>query len=470
MAVRGAKAWVDYLDKVELPLLSKTIKSITEISESDDVQIEELVKVILQDADLTSKVLKLANSACYNPMRVPTSTMSRAIVQVGFESIKAIAISSVLVDQLSQKSNQRQLFNCLVRSFHAAVQAKYLAADMPPEEQEAIFIAALLYDLGEAAFWSSSSPTTQALEERLASEGHCYVDDQQEVLGTSFKSISRGLSKMWSLGDLHEECLNQASSRSARIVCAAVELAHRHKHGWDKETFNQLIPAVAALTDRSATQIRKDLSKNAEQAAQLAEKFGVKGAKQFLKPGKKRTQLKPNMQSQFDALLRISELLSCEQQQFDSLLPMLLESIHFSVGLERVAFFVSGSNAGSQQKSDAYQLYKSTGEGLAAWHGRKILYIKPSHEFSRVLSDGATRLVLADTMSERLPDSKVHSAPFEGLVPALLGSIMRGSSPIGFLYADRLHEHEISNEQLCSFRLFVQQLQLCMDRKFLRRR
>ena len=65
MARRGAKAWVEYLDKVELPILSKTIKSIGAISESDDIKIEELVKVILQDADLTSKVLKLANSSCY---------------------------------------------------------------------------------------------------------------------------------------------------------------------------------------------------------------------------------------------------------------------------------------------------------------------------------------------------------------------------------------------------------------------
>mgnify|MGYP000544729651 CR=1 FL=1 len=93
MVIKGCKAWVSYLDKVELPLLAKTLKSISLISDAGDIKIDELVGVILNDADLTSKVLKLANSVIYNPMNAQVSTMSRAIVQVGFESIKAIAIA-----------------------------------------------------------------------------------------------------------------------------------------------------------------------------------------------------------------------------------------------------------------------------------------------------------------------------------------------------------------------------------------
>jgi HD-like signal output (HDOD) protein len=140
MAIKGSVAWINYLDKIELPVLSNTLKSICLVTESDKVKIEELVKVILNDADLTSKVLKLANSVCYNPQQFSISTMSRAIVQIGFESIKAIAISSALVDQLSQKNNQKQLFHSLVRSFHAAVQAKYMASDYYLEEQETSFL------------------------------------------------------------------------------------------------------------------------------------------------------------------------------------------------------------------------------------------------------------------------------------------------------------------------------------------
>ena len=484
MTIRGAKAWVDYLDKVELPILSKTIKSICTISEADDVKIEELVKVILQDADLTSKVLKLANSACYNPMRVPTLTMSRSIVQVGFESIKAIAISSALVDQLTQKNNQRQLFNCLVRSFHAAVQAKYLASDMTSEEQEAIFIAALLYDVGEAAFWSCSSNTTQKLEEALSLQGNQFIDDQKEILGTSFKSISRGLSKVWGLGGLHEESLSQAGSRSARIVCAAVELAHRHSYGWEKETLNQLIPVVASLTDRSATQIRKDLSKNAEQAAQLAEKFGIKGASRYLKQKKKVVQLRPNPQSQFEALLKISEYQNSPTHHFDGLLTMILEAVHFSVGLERVALFIAADSAKNSAKPSAklspkqssqalqgkrFQIYRATGKAVHAWQGQEKLYVKPNHPMFQPLTEKQSCLINRPIMQERTPDSHCLTAPFDQAVPALFGPVFHHGRCLAFLYADRQHQHEISNEQLCSFRLFVQQVQSCFERKYFER-
>lgn len=466
MSLRGARAWVDYLDKVELPVLSKTIKSISEISESDDVKIEELVRVILQDADLTSKVLKLANSVCYNPMRIPTTTMSRAIVQVGFESVKAIAISSVLVDQLSRKNNQQQLFNCLVRSFHAAVQAKYLAADMSLEEQEAIFIAALLFDVGEAAFWSCSSNKTQKLEEMKSIEGHCYIDDQQVVLGTSFKSISRGLSACWGLGSLHEESLNQASSRAARIVCAATELARRHSQGWDKETLNHLIPSIAALSDRSATQIRKDLPKNAEQAAKLAEKFGIKGARQHLKAKKHKPQMRPNPQSQFDALLKISELQNSQSSHFDGLVMMILDSMHFSIGLERVVLFVAKNDAGvSGTIGRHFHVYRASGAALNAWQGRDELHLSQSHPFSKVLDEKNCGLINISVGERQLPTNHLLAAPFDVTISSIVGALRRGRKLIGFIYADRLNEHEISNEQLCSFRLFVQQMQFCFDRK-----
>jgi len=452
MPIKGTQAWVRYLDKVELPVLSKTLKSICFISESNDVKIDELVKAILNDADLTSKVLKLANSACYNPMRVQLSTMSRAIVQVGFDSIKTIAISSVLIDQLAKKDNQQHLFNCLVRSFHAAVQAKYMAADLNEEEQEAIFIAALLFDVGEAAFWSCSSSQTSVLEEKLTCHSHKFIDDQHDVLGTSFKSISLGLVKTWHLGPLLEESLKKPNSKKARIVCSAVELAHKHAHGWNKFNLTELIASIATFTGKSNIQIKNDIKRNTTEAGILAEQFGIKGAKSFLKEYPIKKHPRPNTDKQFECLLKISEHIS-NNSGIEKLLSLTLESIQKTIGFDRCAFFISKPN------SNCFHIVKSTGSMTQEWRS-KTLNLSSHHAILKILNNNETQCLPKDTISRNFDLTHASSAPFSNMIDAVIGPINSLGNSYGFIYADRLNQATIDNEQISSFRLFAQQLQL----------
>jgi len=452
MPVRGSKAWVSYLDKVELPVLSKTLKSICLISDSDDIKIDELVKAILNDADLTSKVIKLANSASYNPMRVQLSTMSRAIVQIGFNRIKTIAISSALIDLLAKKDNQQQLFHCLVRSFHAAVQAKYMAADFNEEEQEAIFIAALLFDVGEAAFWSCTSSQTAILEEKLTCHSHKFIDDQKDVLGTSFKSISLGLVKAWHLGPLLEESLNSPSSRKARIVCSAIELAHKHDHGWDKHNLTELIASIATFTGKNNSQIKNDINRNTIEAGILSEQFGIKGAKSFMKEHKIKKAPKVDSDKQFEYLLKISEHIS-NNAGIDQLLSLTLESIQKTIGFERCAFFMPKAN------SNSFHIIKSTDYMTQAW-SKKTLDLSSQHAILKIINNNEIQCLPKGALSCNLDLVNSASAPFSKLIDAVIGPISSLGNCYGFIYADRLNQSTINKDQISSFRLFTQQLQL----------
>jgi HD-like signal output (HDOD) protein len=448
--IKGTNAWVNFLETIELPLLSNTLRSICMITASDSIRIEELVKVILNDADLTSKVLKLANSVNYNPSRTPTTTMSRAIVQIGFDSIKTIAISSALVDQLAKKNNQTQLFHTLVRSFHAAVQAKYMASDFTVEEQEAIFIAALLFDVGEAAFWSCSSGQTTELEERLNCHANQFIDDQKDVLGTSFKAISRGLAKSWHLGPLLEEALTTPASRQARIVCAAVDLAHYHD---DKQGMQDILKVIALLTDKTDAQLREELNKNTVKAAILAEQFGIKGARSFLKSQQNRRALKPDSEKQFQALLQISEHIATGKDR-DSIINLILESMHSCIGLERCAMFIS------KPGSSNYKIFKYAGFSGPKWLSKPELYIAPAHPFHAIIQRKETQLLPQGVCHQRPDSTSVEAAPFSICIPAVIGPFVWTGHFQGFIYADRLNQSEIDKGQVSSFRLFMQQLQL----------
>ena len=122
----STQAWVSYLSRVELPVLANTLRRINELTDSKSSTVNELAEVIINDAQLTSQVLRLSNTVFYNQTRVQVSTVSRAITLIGFDSVKSMTISSLLVDSVLKRSSRPHLLRCLARAIHAAVQARSL--------------------------------------------------------------------------------------------------------------------------------------------------------------------------------------------------------------------------------------------------------------------------------------------------------------------------------------------------------
>jgi len=82
------------LQKGDFPALSESISHINRIALSEEESITSLSNVILKDFSLTTKLLKLVNSASYIQYGGGNiSTVSRAVSILGFDAVKSIAIT-----------------------------------------------------------------------------------------------------------------------------------------------------------------------------------------------------------------------------------------------------------------------------------------------------------------------------------------------------------------------------------------
>ena len=61
--------WVNYLAKEEFPVLSETMSRLGNIDDFVTDFSSEMSSIILQDPNMTARVLKMANSAYYNISR-----------------------------------------------------------------------------------------------------------------------------------------------------------------------------------------------------------------------------------------------------------------------------------------------------------------------------------------------------------------------------------------------------------------
>jgi eukaryotic-like serine/threonine-protein kinase len=105
--------------KSDFPALSSTIGAVNRATASDTEAVNSLSGAILKDFALTNKLLKLVNTAYYGQFGGTISTISRAIVILGFDRVRSVAITLLLFEHLQNKQQAAKLKDDIVGSSHA---------------------------------------------------------------------------------------------------------------------------------------------------------------------------------------------------------------------------------------------------------------------------------------------------------------------------------------------------------------
>jgi hypothetical protein len=275
--IRGYDAWMRVLTDQDLLTLNSVVKDICDLSSQDQCRADELTQIILRDANLTSKVLKIANSVHYNHSLMPIKTVSRGIVLLGLNNLKNIALASCLVDSLINGKYKTMIIACLAKSFHAAVQARALVPLLNYELKEQVFIAALLHNVGELALLA----TENAAAEAFITERNFFPERETAIgmthLGTDIQLINKGIIQSWSLMDLVFPA--GSGSDHPNAINAAIQLGleiskYIHK-GLSSPEMQKIYVQVAAINRISPSAAKAQVKKMAEEASAIAKCYGV---------------------------------------------------------------------------------------------------------------------------------------------------------------------------------------------------
>lgn len=452
----STQAWVTYLSRVELPVLANTLRRINELTESSSSTVNELAEVIINDAQLTSQVLRLSNTVFYNQTRVQVSTVSRAITLIGFDSVKSMAISSLVVDSLLKRSSRPHLLRCLARAIHAAVQARSLLPKRNEQALEEVFIGALLMTIGELAFWACDTEQAGELEARLRG-GEPSTEAQKAVLHTTFPEITRGLAEAWSLGPFIHDVVSsgKANSPAASLARHSVQMAELAEDGWRTPAMDKLMEAIGKDIDETPAAVRDRAKLNATEAGKVAVSLGIPQV-QALMPGASGEieapappAIDPDLQLRI--LRELAQSLT-DKPDLNTVFQLVMEGIQRGIGLKRIALLMS--DKGGRQ----LVLRKCAGPETDSWRTRFTINRDGSGNLGHLLPHGSCSIF-------RPPRQAAEQGfdPWIGKVPALTGPVMANGRLLGMFYADfGANGSEPADEHLQAFSHFVQHAQLCL--------
>ncbi len=197
-----AAAVRQYIEK--MPSLPTTVTKILQICNNPTTSPADLNKVISLDPVLMGKVMKLINSAYYGLSQEITSLV-RAIIMLGINTVKNLALSTAVLGSLGNNKNFQalNLEGFWRHSLCVGVTAKLVAKKRGVEAKklEEYFVAGLLHDIGKIPLnnrFSDEYVMTMSTSDRDHSP---LYKAEREIMQVDHTEVGRQIGEAWRLGE-----------------------------------------------------------------------------------------------------------------------------------------------------------------------------------------------------------------------------------------------------------------------------
>lgn len=271
----------------DLPSLPEVVTKVTEIVQDPNSSAAQLSKIISQDSGLTSRVLRMVNSAFYGfPKQI--SSIQHAITVMGFNTIKSLVLSSSIFRIFAPKKGMASSLDYKKfwkHSLLTATASKKIYRKLFFEDDEDIFSAAILHDIGKIILdqYDHANYSNVILEVRnpLLSEEVSEVEKNR--CDVTHQYIGKFVAETWNLPEtlsdvimFHHnplECKN--NEKSAVSVYFANILSHLLiDYGvFSSNYFDEEILSHFGLNETDLAEIFSELKEDAENLKDLESFF-----------------------------------------------------------------------------------------------------------------------------------------------------------------------------------------------------
>jgi putative nucleotidyltransferase with HDIG domain len=217
----------------DLPSLPEIYIRVSGLLNDEESTAQKIGDTVQSDPSLTSKILKVVNSAYYG-LSQPVTSISQTVALLGRERLGSILLGTVVEGLFSDMINfslddfWKHSIRTAIISRHLAMQNNYI------KDSEALFTAGLLHDIGRLVIAKTSALQLFSVESLIRKEGKDALQAEMEVFGFSHADVGAVLLEAWELPELLVQCAknhhqtdHQGSLSDATcIVYLANQLSH----------------------------------------------------------------------------------------------------------------------------------------------------------------------------------------------------------------------------------------------------
>lgn len=273
----------------DLPVFSASVNHVRRISSDAESSAMSLAMEIMKDANLSAKLLQLANSPYYNRGKGSINSVSRAVITLGFETIRSLCLTLKLIDSFQGEYPDINMNAMLLNSFLTAGMAREVGERAGVKDIEQGYVCGLLHGLGEIVL-AYTLPEQYLEMQRLEQQGDLsWTEIQDQVLGDRISTISQRMAEQWGFPTTVVKTLepfkpNEAKNRFLNeSQVHHVLAAHCHssialiynRPGMEGEDLGKVMQTLSDIVGVKRDEIESSLNATFKDCCELIEDYGL---------------------------------------------------------------------------------------------------------------------------------------------------------------------------------------------------
>lgn len=185
------------LSNPRLPTLPVVAMKVIELTEKKDISLREIAETIQNDQALSAKILKTVNSSFYGVTK-KCSTINQAMVALGINTVKTLALGFSLVSTLKQaEGGEFDFVEYWTRGVYTAVGARSVAQAARLADPEEAFLGGLLQDVGMVALYQALGKQYIEVLGSIGGDHRALVKHEIERLEVQHPDVGAMLAARW---------------------------------------------------------------------------------------------------------------------------------------------------------------------------------------------------------------------------------------------------------------------------------
>jgi putative nucleotidyltransferase with HDIG domain len=181
-----------------LPTLPSVVARVNDLVEDPSASAGDINEVIAHDMALSSKILKLVNSAFYGfPRRI--SSITHAVVILGFQTVRNIALSAFVLDAFDSTDLPFGYRDFWIHSVGAGVAANVVGTRQGLPVGDDAFMCGLLHDIGKLVLHQYMREDFRKVMDMVQQEDLTIIDAEGKVLQADHAEVGALLMEHWQL-------------------------------------------------------------------------------------------------------------------------------------------------------------------------------------------------------------------------------------------------------------------------------
>jgi HD-like signal output (HDOD) protein len=182
----------------DLQMMPQTAKKVIDLVSKEATTAQDLAKVIEKDANITTRILKISNSAFYG-LRREVTTVQHAIVILGYKSVRSLVIATSGKAMHKRMGITEQMM--WDHSVGTAIFGRLIAGTLPHTIGDLAFVGGLLHNVGKAIMNNECGKAYTEVMKIVYNQGADYVDAEKTIFQYTYPEVGFRVVEKWGLPD-----------------------------------------------------------------------------------------------------------------------------------------------------------------------------------------------------------------------------------------------------------------------------